>query len=108
MLGDLLADIVAGFVDGPATDRGILILWSAGGVAAASVHLWLRAAVGNAVLGPEWAWSLFTVAVVVALAGIVVGTFAFVRHGSHRKLAAICIAINAVASVLPLVLGRAV
>jgi len=104
MLGDILADLAAGLLDGPATDRGILLLSSGGGAAAASVHLWLRASVGNAVLGSEWAWSLFAGAVVVAFAGVVVGTLGLLRSRPHRVLAAICVAINAVAILLALVL----
>lgn len=42
MLGDVLAEIVSGFVSGPSTDRGLIRLFMVLGFLAASSQLVLR------------------------------------------------------------------
>lgn len=97
MLGDLLADVVAGLVDGPATDRGRVVLFSTAGAVAMIVELWLRASVGDPVGGPSWAFSLFTLCVVAGIAGLVVGLFALVRRRPSWPFSLTCVFFNGVA-----------
>ena len=103
MFGDLLADVAAGFVDGPASDRGRLVLFSILGGVATIIAVWLRASLGDPVHGPGWAFSLFTFCVVAGIAGLVFGLFAVTRRWARWPIRLTCLFLNGVALLVAFV-----
>ncbi|HKW00110.1 MAG TPA: hypothetical protein VJN96_09805 [Vicinamibacterales bacterium] len=93
MLDDLLVELLGGLLPDLSEGPGTFLLLSSFGTIGVGVELWMRASVGNPIVGPIWAWSTFVTAIIFGVAGVVLG-FAGVRRREFPRLAWACVVIN--------------
>jgi hypothetical protein len=102
ILGDLLLEGVAQFLE-TESSRARLLIVGAAGLALAGMTTWIVATSADPLNQPGWGFAAMTFSAVFGGFGIVVAGAYFVADGKERLAGAFCAAANLAAVVIPLV-----
>ena len=102
LLDDLIVDALFSGI-GPATNRGLVILFTIGGLALAVTSGLLVAGGVDILQPPDWKIGALLASLLVGWAGMFIAVLRLRREATDKLLAATCFAINFVAASAPFV-----
>jgi hypothetical protein len=101
LLTDLVLDLLGSAVE-PSSDRGIVVMFSAGSVVLAIATLWVLLTSPNPIKQPEWGLAVLAGSLICGGAGAFVSLLHLRRNESDRLFGALCLTANVAAVGIPL------
>jgi hypothetical protein len=106
MIADIVFDVLGAVLDGilpcPSGSRGRALLQLVGGSAGLAIEVWAYASVDDWLRGPDWAFRLMMIGMLLGLAGLIASLLNLVQVKDHRTLTAFSPLLGAIAVVWPL------